>query len=768
MATSGRADFPCDDALFYRALLEASDDFFFVIDREDRVRYVNPAAAALFGRPPHDLIGKRRGGLFPPSIAESQGRNLKLVFDSGQAVSRTDWIVYPGGRVWVNTRLFPLRDAAGQVAMVLGISRDLGEKKQAEDALEASEASYRAVFNAANDAIFIHDAATGSILDANQRMSELYGYTLQEVLGREPGAFSSGEPPYTRENAAALFQKAAAGEDQSFEWRVRDRAGEAFWVEVALKRARIGGKDCVLAVVRDIRARKRATEALRLSELQHRTTLDSLGDAVHVTDRNFRLVLFNRAFRDWVGSLGFDAAVEGRTVFEAFPFLPPSVRDEYLRVLTTGKALVTEETTNLGGREVITETRKIPVFEGEQVSRVITVVRDITERRRLEQEFLKSQKLDTIGLLAGGIAHDFNNLLAGIVTNLAVARRYAAPDAPLARALAEAERAAGRARGLTLRLLTFSGGGSPVRRPVALAPILRETAELALAGSAVRCELHVPDALWPAHADAEQVSQVLQNLLINARQAMPAGGTVDVVAENLLIEHGNSLGLAPGRFVRIGVVDRGVGIPRENLPRIFDPFFTTKEGGSGLGLTASYAIVRKHGGALDVHSELGAGTTFHAYLPAADAARSDCGPQAAAAPDGLMPPLRTGRVLLMDDDEIVRRGAQRLLRHCGYEVQCAADGAQAVELYAQARAAGRPVDAVILDLTVLDGMSGEECMRRLRALDPAVRAVACSGYSDEPVLAGFRSHGFQAVIRKPFSLEELTEVLDSLIPPTTT
>jgi CheY-like chemotaxis protein len=288
---------------------------------------------------------------------------------------------------------------------------------------------------------------------------------------------------------------------------------------------------------------------------------------------------------------------------------------------------------------------------------------------------------------------------------------------------------------------------------------------LATTGSNVRCELHVTDALWRAHADPEQVGQVLQNLLINARQAMPAGGTVDLAAENLEVEPGNALGLAPGRFVRLAIVDRGIGIPRENLPRIFDPFFTTKEGGRGLGLAASYAIVRKHSGALDVHSELGVGTTFHVYLPTADVAaeRSEGGPQAVSSEHGPKPALRTGRLLVMDDDEIVRRGARRLLSHCGYEVECASDGAQAIALYTQARYAGRPFDAVILDLTVLDGMGGEECIRRLRALDPAVKAVACSGYSGEPVLAEFRSHGFQAVIRKPFSLEELTEVLNSII-----
>ena len=649
----------------------------------------------------------------------------------------------------------PQPRAAGAAASYARVAER--EARLAEEALRVSEASYRAIYDAANDAIFIHDIQTGEILDANPRMCEMYGYSLGEILGRRPGAFCSGEPPFTQEEALERFRRAAAGEPQSFEWRVRSKGGDAFWAEVNLKRAAIGGRERVLAVVRDIGARKRAEESLRLSELQHRSTLDSLGDAVHVIDRDFRLVLFNQAFRDWAHALGLELGAEGRTVFEVFPFLPERVRDEYRQVFETGRTLVTEETTRMGDRDVVTETRKIPVLEGERVVRVITVVRDITERRKFERELLNAQKLESIGLLAGGIAHDFNNLLAGVLTNLAAARPRASGDSRLGRALAEAERAALRAKGLTQRLLTFSSGGDPVRQTLPLGPLMHESAELALAGSNVRGFVEVPDGLWPAHADALQIGQVLQNLLINARQAMPDGGVVRLRAENILAGPDHPAHLAPGRFVCLSVADQGVGIPSENLSRIFDPFFTTREGGSGLGLTASYAIVRKHGGGIEVQSEPGVGTTFRVYLPAAEARASQAAPTAAAAP-------RLGaRLLLMDDDVILRRGARRLLHNCGYEVVCARDGAKAIELYTQAQEAGRPFDAVVLDLTVMDGMGGEECVQRLRALDPAVRAIACTGYSED--LAEFRRHGFRAVVRKPFTIEELSEALRALAAP---
>ncbi len=629
---------------------------------------------------------------------------------------------------------------------------------------EQQDASYREIFDAANDAIFIYDIGSGAILDANRRMCELYGYPREEILGRAAGAFSSGEPPFTQENARERFLRAVAGEAQFFEWRVRNKAGEAFWVEVSLKRAAIGGCERVLAVVRDTRRRKQAEEALRLSELQYRSTLDSLGDAVHVIDRDFRFVLVNQAFRSWIDELGLEAETDGRTVFEVFPFLPERVRDEYLQVFETGQTLVTEETTRVSGRDILTETRKIPVFEADRVARVVTVVRDITERRKLEQELLKAQKLEAIGLLAGGIAHDFNNLLAGILTNLAAARQRMRARGPVARSLAEAERAGERARDLTQRLLAFSSSGAPIRRPVALEPLLRESAELVLSGSDVRCEISVAEGLWPAHADAQQTAQVLQNLLLNARQAMPGGGTIGLRAENAAIGPDDPRPVARGRFVRVTVTDHGVGIPPELLPRIFDPFFTTKERGTGLGLTASYAIVKKHDGWIDVQSEPGSGTAFHVYLPAASSGPEGETGNGKRETEDTGRLCGSGRILLMDDDDIIRRGARRLLREWGYEVECARDGAEAIELHTKARLAGRPFDAVVLDLTVSEGMGGEECVRRLRALDPGLKAIVCSGYSGGPALAEFRERGFDAVVRKPFTLEELRDALRSIAP----
>jgi CheY-like chemotaxis protein len=297
----------------------------------------------------------------------------------------------------------------------------------------------------------------------------------------------------------------------------------------------------------------------------------------------------------------------------------------------------------------------------------------------------------------------------------------------------------------------------PSRTPTPLSDLLPETAALALSGSNVRAQFSVPDDLWPADADSAQIGQVIQNLALNAAQAMPDGGTVELRARNLTLTGQDPLPLPPGRYVQVSVTDHGVGIPEENLPRIFLPYFTTKESGSGLGLAISYSIVKKHDGHITVESAPGVGTTVHVYLPA-----SERGP--ASAPE---PPPRKVRackkVLLMDDEELVRKGAAWLLRDAGYEVECAREGAEAVELYREALEANRPFDAVVLDLTVPGGVGGEECMRQLRALDPRVRAIVCSGYSDEPVVADFRQYGFRGVVTKPFTLDDLLAALEGAV-----
>ncbi|MEO5656671.1 MAG: ATP-binding protein [Nitrospiria bacterium] len=380
----------------------------------------------------------------------------------------------------------------------------------------------------------------------------------------------------------------------------------------------------------------------------------------------------------------------------------------------------------------------------------VVTLSDLTERKRAETELLKVSKLESLGVLAGGIAHDFNNLLTGLVGNLYLLKIDTKPEAPAFRRLAEAEKACLRARSLTQQLLTFSRGGNPVKKTVALGPVLLEWTSFALRGSNVEVRADIDPDLWSVEADEGQISQVINNLIINAQQATPGGGCIDIRAENVTIGAAEGFTLAAGRYVRIAFRDEGTGIPPEHLTRIFDPFFTTKATGTGLGLSTAYSIVQKHQGHLSVESHREKGATFFLHLPASQQTtppQTD-GPFTSATP-------QTGRVLLMDDDATIRNFVAELLGEIGYRVTCVSTGEEAVDIYRRRFEAGEAFDVVFLDLTVPGGMGGTETIGHLAAIDPAVNAIVSSGYCNDPVMANFSEYGFRDSIGKPYQVEEL-------------
>jgi PAS domain S-box-containing protein len=607
------------------------------------------------------------------------------------------------------------------------------------------------------------------------RRARLVGRTLHEVL-----------PAELADRALRVVRAAiATGTVQGLEYPLESSTGLR-WYE-----GRCGpvpdepsGPRHAIFVARDVTRRNAADDALRRSQARLHTVVESLPFDVWLLEPDGRYGMVNSVSRT---TWGRDAL--GRTPREIAP---------------TPEMLATWEAQNARARkgEVVSEENVWPLRgETRHILNIVCPVReegpdragaptpadappailgigiDLTEQRRLAEQLQRAQRLESIGLLAGGIAHDFNNILTSIVGSIALARLNARDGGDVDDLLAGAEKACLRARSLTKQLLTFSRGGAPVKETGSIGALVRETAEFVLRGSAVGYDVQIAADLWPASFDEGQMSQVFNNLLINAVQAMPRGGRIRIAARNLTVApeagaaaagstrpgpgaEAPALALDPGRWIEIAVSDEGVGIPPEHLDRVFDPYFTTKSDGSGLGLATSYSIVRRHGGFVTVRSCVGTGTTATVLLPAADEDAAAALPaQAAARPAQPPRPAGGGRVLVMDDQPAVRETIAHMLGRLGYAAVLAPDGEAAIARYEETLRGGRPYDLVIMDLTVPGGMSGREAAGRIRALDPHARLVASSGYSTDPVMADPRAFGFDAVLPKPFFLEDLVAVM---------
>jgi len=333
----------------------------------------------------------------------------------------------------------------------------------------------------------------------------------------------------------------------------------------------------------------------------------------------------------------------------------------------------------------------------------------------------------------------------------------ASPQDKIFERLASAEKASLRARDLTQQLLTFSKGGAPVKKATSLTELIRDSVSFALSGSNVTCEFSMPEDTWVVEVDEGQISQVIQNLIINAEQAMPEGGRIRVSCENLALNEKTGLPLKEGKYVQISVQDQGGGIPPKYLQRIFDPYFTTKEKGRGLGLATVYSIIRNHNGHITLDSEAGVGTTFRIYLPASESQI------AARRTESREVRSTKGKILLMDDEAVVRESMREILTFAGYEVESAQEGTEAIDLYVRAKAADKAFDAVIMDLTIPGGMGGKEAIEKLTEIDPEIKAIVSSGYSNDPIMAHFREYGFRGAVSKPYKVNEITDILYDIL-----
>jgi len=509
-------------------------------------------------------------------------------------------------------------------------------------------------------------------------------------------------------------------------------------------------KEINAGLAREIAKRRRVEEALARNEARYRAMIDAFDGLIYICSADYRIEFMNdrlkaRTGRDATGESCFTALHERDSA------CPWCVNERVLK----GETVRWEVKSPKDDRWYYITNTPIGNADG-TVSKQAMII-DITERKIMEEELLNARKLESVGMLAGGIAHDFNNLLSGILSNIELAKMHSVHLNKVYERLEEAEQATIMAKDLTQQLLTFAKGGAPVRRTLALGALIRESARLAVRRSEVKCECSVPEDLWPVDADEGQMNQVFSNMIMNADHAMPEGGTISVLCENLMLGESEVPPLPGGRYVRISIRDQGIGIAQDFLSRIFDPYFTTKNRGSGLGLATSYSIISKHQGHITVESELGKGTVFHIYLPASEAKDRKSGEEQEWLTPG------EGRILVMDDDDIIRDAIEKILQALGYEAVLTREGNEALAVYREERESGRAFEAIILDLTVPGGMGGRETGEKLLALDPAARIIISSGYSSDPVMANYRSHGFHGVVAKPYRIKDLGEVLRQVI-----
>jgi len=473
-----------------------------------------------------------------------------------------------------------------------------------------------------------------------------------------------------------------------------------------------------------------------------------------VTAEHSRIVRASKNYGEMFGKS--PTALIGKSMEELFPpaFAAKTLKDDW-QVVSSATPLRTED--YLDGRTY--STIKFPILLGEK-SLLAGYSIDITELKKHEKEQQKIEKLESLGLLAGGIAHDFNNILTGILGNISFLQILIAENHQAQKPLAAAEKAARRAGELAQQLLTFAKGGEPNKKILSLQTLVQEALSLSLRGSNVRPLVALPDSLHALEADAGQLSQVLNNLIINGIQAMPGGGTLTITAANQLLADDNVLGLEAGNFIVLQIHDEGCGIQPENLAKIFDPYFSTKTSGTGLGLATSYSIIIRHNGRIRVDSVINRGTTFTIYLPSLGTSTGNV-----AIPGPYQPLIHAGgTILVMDDEKMIRDIASALLSHLGYTVTTCTGGEEAILLYQAALQGGTPYRAVIMDLTIPGGLGGKEAAERLLALAPDAYLIVSSGYSNDPIMANYRQYGFSDAIAKPYSISEFEKILSDLPP----
>lgn len=661
-------------------------------------------------------------------------------------------------------RGYILRDEKGEVIRMIGSMMDITDRKKAEEARFKSDQKLKLHFEQTPLAV-IEWNLSFQVVDWNPGAEKTFGYSAQEAIGRHASELIVPESARRLVNEIwqSLLLANRHGQRSTNQNCTKDgRTIVCDWYNTPVI-DRDGKVISVITLAMDVTEQRHVADALAEEKELLSVTMRSIGEAVIATDTAENIVLINRVAEHLLGCHQNDVIGHPLTRWLKLQHLKTGmiVESPVTRVLrANGQFALHSQQAMLVGVPV---ERRIsyscnPIHGGDShLLGSVLVFRDVSDEARTAEELLKASKLESLGILAGGIAHDFNNILTVIIGNISIAKMQTPASSAASTRLDEAEKASLKARDLTLQLLTFAKGGAPIKQTASITELLRDTAAFVLHGSNAQCIFDLEPNLWPVEVDEGQISQVIDNLVINAVQAMPKGGRILVSSRNVTLEANSGLQLPAGKYVQACVQDEGTGIPSEILPKIFDPYFTTKTSGSGLGLATSYSIVRNHNGLMTVQSNVGEGTIFKVYLPASDK------PLKTDSSDTTHFIRRQGRILVMDDDERIRELLKSMIEALGYQVEISANGNEAVNSYRNAMSAGKRFNAIIMDLTVPGGMGGKEALNLIKDLDPKVRAIVSSGYSNDPIMANHRENGFIGVLSKPYKIQDLAKTLESTI-----
>lgn len=643
------------------------------------------------------------------------------------------------------------RELASYRVAAMHLGEHMAEIARLNQELSRSRREMEVILGTSSDAMRLIDREF-NIIRINKAMELLCGFKSEEIVGEKCFNYLKTEAYHTESCLInqVLSQNCRVKKELSVRIDGKDRF---FIVAASPLRDETGEIMAILEDFVEITELKNAQKSLDLQRRQLLSIFDSIDEPVYVSDPDtYEILYINKVLKGLIGD------TVGKKCYEAFQNLDspcPFCTNNKIFGKNLGKTYVWEHFNQRVGKWYHCIDRAIQWPDGRWVRYEMGM--DITERKKIRNDLLRFQKLESLSLLAGGIAHDFNNILTSILGHISLATMLLDPEDEAYEMLSEIEKSSIFARELTQQLLTYAKGEHLVTEVTDILELLRESASFTLRGSNVSCKFIKPKEIWHVTVDRARMSQVINNLIINARQAMPGGGVVEIAVDNIEIEADSLLPLKEGKYVKISLKDQGMGIPEQHLQQIFDPYFTTKQKGSGLGLATVYSTIKKHGGYITAESEMGKGARFSFFLPAS------AGKIKVRKEKKCDFKVSKGRILLMDDDLSVLKVSGRLLEHIGYEVEVSLEGAQALRKYEDSKTGGKPFDLVIMDLTIPGGMGGRQAIKELLEMDPNARVIVSSGYSDDDVMANYRNYGFIGAVAKPYSFNELIDIVNGII-----